>query len=282
MTPEVSALVFGLFAALSWGAGDFNGGLATKRASVIGVVITSQMVGIILLIVLGFATREPVPIADDLFWGAFAGIVGLVGLAALYRGLAIGQAGVIAPVSSAVSAIIPLTYSILTRGWPQSTQMMGFALAVISIVLVSYSGGRLGKLKGIQLAFVAGLGFAGFFILLDRVASDSVFWVLVASRSASLLTMALFVVISRQNWRRFIPAANVRWIVLLAGLLDVGGNVFFVLATQSNRLDIASVVTSLYPAMTVVLAWWVLGERLTRLQFLGVSTALLAIALISL
>lgn len=282
MTPELSAMLFGLFAAVSWGAGDFSGGLATKRVHIIGVVIVSQIIGITLLALCAFVLQEAIPPIADLLLGALAGVIGLVGLACLYRGLAIGRAGIVAPISSAISAIIPIIYSIIISGWPQATQTVGFILALISICLVSYSAGREEQLRGFRLAIVAGLGFAGFFILLDRIESNSVFWVLIAARSASLFIMMIFVLVSRHAIETFVPRGKEFGIVALAGVMDVGGNVFFVLATQSNRLDIASVVASLYPAVTILLAWWLLAERLTTLQLVGVTTALLAIALISL
>lgn len=280
MSPEVAAITFGLFAAASWGAGDFNGGLATRQANVLNVIFLSQLVGITLLIGAALLTREVIPPTPDLLWGVAAGISGMVGLSNLYRALAVGRAGIVAPISASISAVLPVAFGLLTLGLPKETQLIGFALAFISIILVSYSSdGEEKSGNGIGLAFVAGIGFGISFICLGQIRSEAVFWPWVAARIASLSMMLIFA-LAKGNASGLLMRFS--WPIVLAGLLDAGGNAFFLLATQSGRLDIAAVVGAMYPAATILLARLILKERFSRIQSIGVVAALVAVGLIAL
>src|SRR5438128_12106569 len=130
---DLAAVVFGLASALSWGAGDFSGGLATKRAPVFGVLTISHTVGLLLLIALALVWREPLPPAADLGWGLVAGLAGAVGLASLYRALAVGQMGMVAPVSAVLTAALPALFGLLTEGMPGPLKLVGFGLALLGI-----------------------------------------------------------------------------------------------------------------------------------------------------
>ncbi len=279
IAPELAAVTFGLFASLSWGVSDFSGGLATKRAAVMSVVAIAHMIGLALMIALAILTNEVFPPTDDLIWGGLAGLAGLVGVAALYRALAFGRMGLAAPTAAVLSAVLPASVGILLYGLPAPVQLVGFGFGLASLWFISYWRSALRDTSGLGLALLAGVGLAGFFILIDRIASEGVFWPLAAARLASATVMVVAMLVSRRNG---MPHGKQLWsFVVLAGLLDAGGNVFFALATQAGRLDIAAVVSSLYPAITVLLARIILKEHVSRVQAFGVVTALIAISLIA-
>src|SRR3954447_17978239 len=183
---NLTAVVFGLASALCWGAGDFSGGLATKRARVFGVLALGQAGGLLLLIVLALVWDEPLPSATDLAWGLAAGLAGAVGLAALYRALAIGQMGMVAPLSAVLTAALPALFGALTEGLPSTLKLFGFGLALVAIWLVAGTGGSGSMREGSGLAVLAGCGFGLFFIMVHRAGANAVFWPLTAARIGSL------------------------------------------------------------------------------------------------
>jgi uncharacterized membrane protein len=274
---DFAAAVFGLASALSWGAGDFSGGLATKRAPVFGVLAIGHAVGLLLLVALALLWAEPLPAAGDLGWGLVAGLAGAVGLAALYRALAIGQMGMVAPLSAVLTAALPALFSALAEGLPDALKLAGFGLALVAIWLVAGTGTPGAARDGLSLAVLAGSAFGLFFILVHRAGTSAVFWPLVAARIGSL-GLVLPIALRRRQFVGAQPRLLVP--VLLSGALDVAGNAFFVLAGQAGRLDVAAILASLYPASTVILAALLLGERIRRMQLIGIVAALGAIALI--
>jgi drug/metabolite transporter (DMT)-like permease len=278
MFHELSTIAFALAASISWGAGDFSGGFATRRAQVLSVVLGAYTVGLCTLIVLALIWSEPFPTALDLLWGGVAGLAGAVGLVAFYQALSVGRMGIVAPIAAMLSAAIPVLFGAVIEGLPGPLQLVGFVLAFIAVGLISGLGVVKGRPKGLGLALLAGLGFGSFFILISRVGDGSIFWPLSAARFSSLLFLVAVVLIRRQS---LLPGKSVWPVVFLAGALDVAGNVFFVLATRSGRLDVAAILSSLYPAVTVLLATFILKERVTRLQTIGIFVALVAIPLIS-
>lgn len=280
LSPELTVVFFGLLASVAWGAGDFSGGFATRRQSVISVLLVAHAVGLLLFIALALLTREPFPPAADLLWGALAGLAGAVGLGALYSALAAGRMGLAAPIVGVLAAFIPVMVSIFASGLPGALKILGFAVGILSLWLVSYSGGQLPERRILGLALLAGVGFGLFLVFIDRVESSAVFWPLVAARAASFSAMLVVTIGKRQSWR---PSGSRQWMTItLSGVLDALANAFFVIATQTGRLDVAAVTSSLYPAATILLAWLILKERIARLQLLGIAAALLAIILISL
>jgi drug/metabolite transporter (DMT)-like permease len=204
--------------------------------------------------------------------------VGGAGLACLYQALAVGKMGLNAPLSSVITALVPLAFSLFNEGLPHAGRVAGFALALLSIWLIAaQSGGRVGS-DGLSLAIAAGLGFGGFLLLIKFAASSAVFWPLALARVGSLGLMLMMIAARGGEWR---PASgSLRW-VLLAGLLDIAANALYVAATQRGSLAVAAVLSSLYPASTVILARVVLKERWSRLQGVGMAAALLAVGLIS-
>ncbi len=274
------AVGLGLASAAAWGAGDFAGGLATRKGNVFSVIIFSQVVGAVLLSLVALLLKETWPAFPALALGAVAGISGAIGLAALYQGLASNRMGVVAPVTAVTAGVLPILVGLFLEGWPSSTQMAGFFLALVAVLLLSGAGtGVATRFAELRLPLVAGIGFGLFYILVDQASDIAVYWPLVCARASSI---TLFMIFSKTRGHAAAPAPRLLLLVALAGVGDTGGNAFFALATRAGRLDIAAVLSSLYPAVTVLLAWMVLRERVTRPQLLGVLVALLALGLIAL
>jgi drug/metabolite transporter (DMT)-like permease len=279
MDGSIASAALGLTAAGAWGAGDFCGGLAAKRAGVYGVVIGSHVCGALMFLALALAWREPVPELANLAGCGVAGLLGSLGLLALYRALAIGRMGIAAPVSGVLSAAVPLLAGALLEGRPGGLRFLGFALALVAVWLVSHTDDADFRAADLGLPIAAGLGFGLFIVIISRASAGGVFWPLVAARAASLAALTLVARFARQP---LLPAPQHLPVVGLAGVFDAGGNTFLVLAAHAGRLDVAAVLSSLYPAITVVLAWAVLHERLTRWQVAGLALALSAIVVITL
>jgi len=275
-TPATAALSLG--AAAIWGGGDFAGGIATKRAAVFRVVAGAHACGLLLMLVLAWATHEPIPPRASLLWGAIAGITGAFGIAALYKGLAIGRMGVVAPVASVITAVLPVLFGFGTEGMPGRLRLLGFGLALVSIWLIARPDGEIDSHRGLGLAILAGMMFGLFLVSGKQAGHNGVFWPLVAARIASTLLMLTIVAFSPPDPRSLRPASLP---ILLSGLFDSGANAMFIAATRHGRLDVAAVLSSLYPASTVILARLLLKERLSRMQTAGIAGALIAVALIS-
>lgn len=276
---ELSTILFGLLSALTWGAGDFCGGLSSKRAHAYTVVLVAEFVGALLLAALAVIFGEPLPGLALLVWAGAGGIVGAVGLLALYSGLSAGHMGIVAPLSAVIAGVVPITATLLTEGWPTGPQIAGFLVALAAVWLLAGGAGRSISRHELGYAAAAGLGFGLYFVLVDQAtASGAVFWNLAFARSMGGLVLLAIVLATR---RPVLPPRDVLPLNVTAGVLDAGGNLFFALAALAGRLDVAAILSSLYPGTTVLLAWAVLGERLNRPQAVGVVAALLAIVLIA-
>ena len=277
-TPFIAAAL-ALTAAGCWGAGDFSGGLASRRSDPFRSVLLIYSVGLVALVAVALSRGEPLPPVSDLAWGALAGLFGMVGIVLLFRGFAAGRMGIVAPVSGVLATALPVVFNALTAGLPRSVQLAGFAVALAGIWLLSKPEKFGGRPAGLGEAIFAGLCFGSFFITLDQVSKASMFWPLIAGRAASCATMLIFALVAR----RPIQLWNLPWgLFFTAGILDVMGNVFFLLAIQNGRLDVGAVLGSLYPAITAILARLTIKENITRLQMVGVTAAMLAIVLITL
>lgn len=274
----LAPVLFGLAASLCWGSGDFSGGLASRRANASSVVLAAYAVGFVLMIILALIWREPFPTAVDMMWGGLAGVAGVLGLLAFYSALSRGKMGIAAPVSAVLTAMLPVLFSVFTTGLPGFLQLIGFVLALLAIALISRPEKTKGPPQGIGLAVLAGCCFGCFFILISRVSPTATFWPLAVARFSSVLVLLATLLVRRQ---RIPPAKAAAPLVVLAGILDAIGNAFFVLAAHSGRLDVAAILSSLYPAATVLLAALVLRERVTRIQGVGVLLVLVAVPLIS-
>lgn len=275
----MATVFWGLASALTWGVGDFCGGLATRRTSVWSVVLYSQAVGMLLLLGLALAFGERFPGAGDLAWGAAAGLAGIVGLTALYQAMALGQMALVAPLTALIALSIPVVIGVVTEGVPAASTLIGFVLAALSVMLISYSPQRSVRASSLWIALVAGCGFGGFFVLIAQPQDGAVFWPLVAARATSVVVLSALLLFQQ---RLTLPVARPAILpIILAGIFDAGGNGCFVLAEQAGRLDIASTLSSLYPMSTVLLALVLLRERITLVQGVGVAVALVAIPLIA-
>jgi drug/metabolite transporter (DMT)-like permease len=276
-TPVFAALI-ALTAAICWGTGDFSGGLASRRSDAFSAVLLSYCVGLALMVVLALGRGEPLSSPTDLGWGALSGLAGMVGVGLLYRGFTLGRMGIVSPISAVLASALPVIFAALTKGLPRELQLAGFAVALVGIWLLARPDRIVGRPKGLGMAVLAGVGFGGFFIGLSQVGKEAVFWPLATGRAASIATMLAFALATH---RRVKPQRNALGFYFLTGVLDVSGNLFFLLATQLGRVDVTAVLGSLYPAVTAVVAWWAIKERLTRLQVIGIGAAVMAIVMIT-
>jgi len=275
----LSAILLGLASAASWGSGDFSGGLATKRTSAFSVVALSQIVSLVLLTISALLIPEGNLTFQDMLLGGVAGLCGALGLVALYSGLARGPMGVVAPVTAVVGAIVPVAFSIFFESLPEVQQIVGFGIALVAVWLVSQIGNETKfRFRDLALPIIAGIGFGLFFVIIDRVSDNAILWPLVSARATSIGLVVIIALVKRQIE---IPALKHLPLIALAGFFDTGGNVFYALATRIGRLDISAMLSSLYPAVTVMLAWSILKERLTLRQWIGVILVLIAVGLIA-
>jgi drug/metabolite transporter (DMT)-like permease len=264
-----------LGSAAAWGIGDFAGGFATKRAPVLFVVMIAQGLGLAGALALALLLQEPLPSGSALLWAGAAGASGAVGLTALYASLAAGRMGVAAPLSGVVAASLPASYAWSTLGLPAPHRFLGMALALAGIALAAGPRRERPTPRVLWLALVSGLGFAGFLLLFGLAPDGSFLWMLVAARCASLLAVGIAAGVRRTV--RGKPTGAI--VVAAAG--DTVGNGLFLLATRTGRLDVAVVLSALYPVATLAMARLVLRERLTRTQAAGAALMLVSVPLIS-
>ena len=281
------SVLYGILSAATWGAADFVGGLASKRTSPYRVLFLAEIAGLIPFIVLAFLLRETFPSWGDMLLGAGSSLIGLSGLLLLYHALAVGQMTIAAPVSALFAAIIPVIFGLFTLGAPSPATMIGFGLAFLAVWLISQTDSYNGRspllglrsFADLRLPLLSGLFFGLYFLVIHRATLNAFFWPLVAARFAGFVMFGLFALITRQP---ALPPRDVWGLCLINGVIDIGGNGFYVLAAQAGRLDVAAVLGALYPASTVLLAWIVLKERINWLQAFGVLLAFVAIVLFTL
>jgi drug/metabolite transporter (DMT)-like permease len=278
MTPHILGVVYALVSAVVWGTGDFSGGLATRSQNQYQVLLLVSIPGMALLLICALLVGEALPGLEDTAWALGAGLSGAFGIAALYKGLTLGNAAAVAPTAAVIGAGLPVVFSCLSDGFPGMINTAGFMAAVFGIYLVSRPKEAGTRLKGQAtfLAVLAGMGFGGFFTLIAQVEQGQVFFPLVLSK-VSAISLAVATLFFR---REGLPRPWGSPVALVAGLFDAGGNIFFMLARQYTRLDVAAVLSSMYPAVTVLLAWLVLKEEVSASQWQGVALCILAIALI--
>ena len=274
-----------LASAALYGAADFLGGLASRRASTISIVLVSQAAGLVPLALLLFALPGT-PSGQDFVWGAIAGLAGSVGVALLYRALAIGTMSIVAPTTAVCAVMVPvLVEAFRGERLPPLTQG-GIGLAVLAIVLVSQQDsppsdtpGTTRRVipPGIGLAFMSGLAIGLFFLALARTSATAGLWPLFASRGLSILVFGAIAAAGSQGLRL---DPKVLKIAVACGVVDMLANALYLLASRGGPLSIVVTLASLYPASTVVLARVVAGERLSRRQGMGVACALAAVVVI--
>jgi drug/metabolite transporter (DMT)-like permease len=300
----IGSVGFGLLSALSWGAGDFAGGLAARRLSVLAALAGGQTVGLVAALCFLAFSREAMPSPSALGIASLAGLSGLVGLASFFRALASGPMGLVAPAVAVIGAGVPALVGIARGDDLSAVQIGGLVAALIAVTIASRpsepgagledqpgpdghravdserSRDRVDTRASLWLVVFAGLGFAGFYLMMNeaRGLGAELWWPVSAARSTSLIGVLVVAAITRS---RLIPPRAQVPLLLASGLGDLGGNTFFVLANAIGPLSIAAVTSSLYPVTTVLLARVVLGEKLSRLQLAGVGLALVGIVLIT-
>ncbi len=275
------SVIFGLASALSWGAGDFTGGLASRKASPYRVVLYGEAFGLLLLFGAALVFHEHAPAWQNLLWSASAGAIGSFGLMLLYRAMASGQMSIATPVSALLAAILPVIVSAFVDGMPPLAKFIGFACALAAVWMISQDDSQktqLMRLSDLRMPLFAGLCFGVYFIVMHQAAQETILFPMIASRSGGMLALLVFVFARREGW----GVARATWpLIALNATLDVGGNAFYILAGQAGRLDVAAVLSSLYPGTTVILAWLILKEKINLMQKLGILAALLAIVLMT-
>jgi len=276
ISPLSAPLSFSLAAVLCWGTSDFAGGYAARRANAFFLTTIAHASGVLLMIVLALLNHSAFPSRASSGWALAAGFSGGAALAIFYRALSLGKMGLTAPIAAVVGAAIPAAVTMMTEGLPARMQIAGFVLAGIGIWLISRAEDG-SRPEGIGLAVLAALGFAGFFLCMKQAGEGSALWLAGLARLASLSLTTVIVLLVR-NYSVTRPSAILG---VFAGFLDVSGSALFLRAAQSGRLDSAVVISSLYPAITVLLARLVLHERITRWQAAGMFAALLAVPMIA-
>jgi len=277
--------VFGLLSAISWGAGDFTGGLAARKVGAVRAVFYASVIGLIAVTISAWAANEAVPSLRVWLIAMLAGIFGSTGLIILYAAMANGTMSIAAPVSALLAAALPVLVGTLTEGLPETLTLIGFGFALFAVWMVSQSEGGvkdiLSHLADLKLPLLAGLGFGGYFIVMHRATDEgALLWAMTGSRSSSVLLIFIYMLVTRTSFR--VDDRSSFPVIGVNGVLDLTGNAFFILAAQAGRLDVASVLSSLYPGSTVMLAWIFLHERLSRTQWIGILSALIAIVLMTL
>lgn len=275
----VLGILASLAGAASFGSGDFAGGLASRRAGGLAVAAAAQVVGLSALVVGLVALRPPLPGTDGLLIGLAAGIAGGVGLAALYVGLAIGAMGLVAALSGLGSVTVPVVVGAVAGVVLSPLQLVGVGLAGLAAMAAGGASREGVSGRALVLAGIAALAFGSWYVLLDLAAKTAdPLWGLVISRATSaVLIGAIALVGGRAAGLRPVAA-----LVVLAGLLDVGGNVLYVVGRSQIPVGLAAALTGLYPLGTMLLARFVLKEALPPLGLVAVGLAIGAVALISL
>jgi drug/metabolite transporter (DMT)-like permease len=282
------AVLLGLGAAITYGTADFIGGLVTRRNPVARVVVLSKVAGLVL-----YLAAVPLLIrASDLgrawAWGLAAGVTGSVGVGFLYRGLARGRMSVVAPITAVLSAVIPLLFGLAIGERPSPIQLIGVAVALLAVALVSTAPdplapadpsprGRLAR-SGVLDALVSGVGIGAFLILITRAGEDSGSWPLVAARVAEIAIMAVVLVASQSGIR---PDRGTGKAIATTGVLDSAANLLYLIGTRLELISVVAVLTSLYPAATVLLARVFLRDRLSRGQVVGLGLALAGVIMLT-
>jgi len=274
---QLVSIFYALGAFLSWGISDFVGGYTARRFNSFYLAALGHLSGTALMAFLALANHEALPSLLHLRWAFAAGACGGVSLALFYRALAQGNMGLAAPVSAVLGAALPVAFGMFTEGLPKALPTAGFVLALAGIWLVSRpDGGR--RPEGVALAMISGVGFALFFIFIKQAGSGAALWIAASSRASSLVATALITLVGR----KFSPTYALGFgIALVAGCIDVTGTFLFVRASQMGRLDTAVILSSLYPAVTVILARIFLGEHFTRWKTVGMIAALVAVPMIA-
>ena len=274
-------VVFALLAAVVYGFGDFVGGFASRSRSAITILLYAYPVGAALMLALLPFFSGPLDLRTAVL-GVGGGIGGMVGVIVMYSLMARAPMNIISPVTAVLAAVVPVAFGVIVGERPKVAAWLGIVLGLLAVTLVSHTPddhphGPVGA-RVLALAAVSGVGFGVYFICLARANPDSGLWPLVISRIASAL---LILPLARRTGAMVIVTGRVLGLAVLCGVLDASANLFFLLASRQGLLSLASVITSLYPAVTVLLAIWLLHEHTGRMQRIGLALAAASIVLIT-
>ena len=276
--------VLTLASATFYGAADFLGGLASRRASTISIVVISQLAGLVALALMLPVLPASAPDRGDFMWGAAAGVMGGIGVALLYHGLANGVMAIVAPITALCAVVVPVATAVALGERPGTGKSFGIVLAILAITLVSQQTAAektgveaSGRSSSIVIALASGVAIGLFFLALARTNPGAGMWPLIAARSTSFLLFSALAVALRTPMRM---PSGVAALGVTGGILDMLANVLYLLATRHGLLSVVVTLASLYPASTVVLARIVLGERLNGRQTVGIVCAFAAVLLI--
>jgi drug/metabolite transporter (DMT)-like permease len=284
--------ILALVSAILYGTADFLGGAGSRRVQVLSLLAVSAPAGTALMILAALLAGGGRPAPAALAWGAAGGVAGGLGLIAFYTGLAVGPMSVVAPVSALVATLLPVGVALQAGERPGFLVLGGAVACLVAIVLVSMDpaetarqpGARPSR-RGLLYGIAAGAGFGLFFVLVRNAADAGHgwggLWPLVMSRGAGTLVVLVAAAATRATMIRWKPDRVAALMALGSGLLDAAANVFYVLALRQGLFSLAVVITSLYPAMTVLLARVVLGERMRAVQQLGLAFAAVGIVLVT-
>ncbi len=265
-----------------WGTSDFAGGYGSRRANAFVLTAFSHICAFALMLVVALAQHGEFPSRASILWAVAAGALGGFSLSLFYRALAMGQMGITAPISALIGAAIPTLVDIAIEGAPTRWTICGFVLAILAIWLItrpepSTETAASGRPAGIGMATLAGVGFAGFYLCVHQ-ATGSPTWIASLSRIGSFTATAIAVLVVRAPLTLDRPRIALG---TLAGFFDITASALFIYASQHGRLDEAVVISSLYPAVTVLLARIFLQEHFSRWRFVGLLAALAAVPLIA-
>jgi drug/metabolite transporter (DMT)-like permease len=278
IAPQYIPAAYSLTAVGVWGTSDFLGGVGSRRVNAFLFTAIVHISGLIAIAALALVTHASFPGSSGIVWSLISGAIGGIALALFYRSLASGNMGLVAPVSAVLSAAIPAIVTAFAEGFPGYRHVFGFILAGIGVWLISRTEGGAGRPEGLGMAVLAGIGFAGFYLCVHQAGNTSPLWIATCSRSGAFLVTGSIVLFGRHLRA---VAAPVLAIALIAGILDITGSVVFIRAAQIGRLDSAVVLSSLYPAVTVLLARIFLHEHFSRARTIGMVAALAAVPMIA-
>jgi drug/metabolite transporter (DMT)-like permease len=275
-------VAYSIAAVFLWGASDFSGGYGVRRANAFVFTAFSHFCAFSLMLLISLGEHAPLPSRASIMWSVLAGLLGGVALALFYRALASGQMGLAAPIAALIGAAIPTLADIALEGAPSRWSIAGFTLAVLAIWLITRpepqgNNDATGHPKGVAMAALAGVGFAAFYMCMHQTTGSPIF-VAAIGRIASFVATAVVVIATSAPLALELPSIG---IAMLAGFLDISGSALYIYASQRGRLDEAVVITSLYPAITVLLARIVLKEHFSRWKFVGLLAALAAVPMIA-
>jgi drug/metabolite transporter (DMT)-like permease len=277
------AVFLGLLVAVGFGTGDFLGGRASSRGSVPGTLVISQAVGFAGSLLLAVVTTATVA-THDIVLGMCAGILNVCGLALLYRALARHVIGVVAPIAAVVGAVVPVAWGLLRGERPSVLTLVGVVLAICAGALIGReaTSPQGGWAAGAALAAVAGLALGASLVFFAETSSDSGMWPVFAARgTAAVLVWAVAGVLVARGHAPRLPTGRMTWVAATAGALDVTATALLLLAVRHGLIVVVAPIAALAPGFTVLWAWALLGERLERVQRIGIAIALVGLVLVS-